>query len=192
MESKNRVTYLIQEIIIVVVGVLIAFSINNYKEKLDDETYIRKTLSAIENEIRSNQSDLDTVLSRHLEVVDMLEDSIGKSDLSLIEMITELGGFQVASLKNISLRFFISNKAELLDFRLISQLQEIESGTNVLSGKISRLADFVYANMGDRRQETKTNFMYMLLDVMESEEALLGAYTEFLKQNEAYLKQSGG
>lgn len=39
MKNNNRILYLLQEIGIVVVGVLIAVSINNYKEKSDNEAY---------------------------------------------------------------------------------------------------------------------------------------------------------
>jgi len=46
---------------------------------------------------------------------------------NLGEMIAMLVGFQVPSIKNERLRFFISNKAELLYFELMSQLLEIEN-----------------------------------------------------------------
>lgn len=189
MKIGNRITYFIQEVIIVTVGVLIAFSINSYKEKTENEAYVRKTLSAIEREIRLNQSGLDTVLNRHIEMVEVLETRSTESEEPLGEMIGNMGGFQVASLKNISLRFFVSNKAELLDFQLISQLQAIENGTAILKEKVNRLADFAYAHINDRERETKITFSYFLLDVIESEQSLMKAYNTFLEDNATHLEQ---
>lgn len=73
MKKKSRITYLLQEIAIVVIGVLIAVSIGNYKERGDNKRYIKKTLLAIENEIKSSQVELDTVLNRHVKLFEILE-----------------------------------------------------------------------------------------------------------------------
>jgi hypothetical protein len=45
-KRKEHLGYILRETVIVVVGVLIAVSINNYKEKFDNEQYIEKTLLA--------------------------------------------------------------------------------------------------------------------------------------------------
>lgn len=191
MKSNNRLVYFLQEIGIVVIGVLIAVSINNYKEKQDNEAYLEKTLLAIENEINSNKTDLDSVLNRHIEIYDFFErDSMDKKQ-SLGEILYSLGGFQVATVKNISLRFFVANKAELLDFELIAYLLEIEQVTDILSAKINRLADFAYGHVNDSSAETRTRFTYLLMDIIDSESNLLKAYADFMEENEAYLEQIG-
>jgi len=153
LNGRNRAVYFLQEIAIVVVGVLIAVSINNYKESIDNENYIEKALLAIENEIKQSQSEVDTVLNKHIRLYEALQNEIGENEQTLGEMIASLGGVQVASIKNISLRFFIANKAELMDFKLISQLLEIETQTNVLSDKFNRLANYAYAHINDRKDE---------------------------------------
>jgi len=43
------------------IEVLIAVSKGNYKESVDNEKYINKTLLGIENDIKLSQSDLDTI-----------------------------------------------------------------------------------------------------------------------------------
>ncbi|WP_421946496.1 hypothetical protein [Phaeodactylibacter xiamenensis] len=191
MKSNNRLVYLLQEIGIVVIGVLIAVSINNYKEKRGNEAYLEKTLLAIENEINSNKTTLDSVLNRHIEIYDFFErDSMDKKQ-SLGEILYSLGGFQVATVKNISLRFFVANKAELLDFELIAYLLEIEQTTDILSAKIDRLADFAYEHVNDSGAETRTRFTYLLMDIIDSESNLLKAYADFMEENEAYLERKG-
>ena len=186
---KSRIVHILQEIVIVAIGILIAVSIGNYRENKANEKYLEKTLLAIENEIELSQIELDTVLNRHLKLYELLENEIGDIDQTLGDLVSSSGGFQVASIKNVSLRFFISNKAELLDFQLISQLLEIELSTDMLSEKITRLADFVYNNVNEKNDDVKLKFYYLLADVIDGEQTLLESYSSLLNDNKSYLKK---
>lgn len=181
MKIENRLGYFIQEIVIVAIGVAIAVSIGDFKEYLDNQDYIEKTLTAVKKEIKLSQSELDTVLQRHYLLIESFENAIEDNDQSLGELISVLGGVQFPLIKNISLRFFISQKADLVDFDLISRLLEIEEHTNVLSDKMKRLADFAYENINNTEEESKITFAYLLYDAIDSEETLMKSYTEFFK-----------
>jgi hypothetical protein len=170
-----------------VIGVLIAVSVGKYKESKDNETYLQKTLLAIENEIQLSQADLDTILTRHIDLLSILEENIEANESSLGELIKNQGGFQIPFLQNISLRFFVNNKAELLDFDLISQLLEIELKINLLSDNTSRLTDFVYENVNNSDVETIVKFRFLLASVVENEQALLESYQSFLEKNKTFL-----
>ena len=119
MKRGNQILDYFKEITIVVIGVLIAVSVGNYKERLDNGKYLRKTLTAIEKEVTTSQSDIDTVLSRHIGLYKKLENEFGQNEQTLGAFISSSGGFQVAPIKNISLRFFISNKATVARMRTI-------------------------------------------------------------------------
>ncbi|HKL40332.1 MAG TPA: hypothetical protein VJ894_06620 [Cryomorphaceae bacterium] len=188
MEKKRKgpVNFL-KEVAIVVIGVLIAVSIGNYKESLDNQSYIEKTLLAIENEIKVSQTEVDTVLERHVKLFEALEEQIDNKDQSLGELVGSAGGFQVAAVKNVSLRFFVSNKAELLEFKMISQLLEIELHANALTDKIKRLADYAYEHVNDKEEEVKLKFAYLLANVIDGEQTLLESYAAFLEENGANL-----
>ncbi len=188
MKKNNRFLYFIQEVAIVVIGVLIAVSIGKYKENTENEAYVEATLLAIENEIKTSRSDVDTVLNKHLALFEKLQTEAFNEEQTLAEFIASSGGFQVASVKNVSLRFFISNKAELLEFEIISQLLDIEFMSDLLKTKVSRLSDFAYDNINERSEEVKIKFSYLLSDVIDGEQTLLAAYQEFLDQNQATLK----
>jgi len=177
----------LKEVAIVVIGVLIAVSIGNYKESLDNQSYIEKTLLAIENEIKVSQTEVDTVLERHVKLFEALEEQIDNKDQSLGELVGSAGGFQVAAVKNVSLRFFVSNKAELLEFKMISQLLEIELHANALTDKIKRLADYAYEHVNDKEEEVKLKFAYLLANVIDGEQTLLESYAAFLEENGANL-----
>ncbi|MGF1534499.1 MAG: hypothetical protein ACFCUI_12410 [Bernardetiaceae bacterium] len=185
MKKESRLFYLLQELLIVTTGVLIAVSINNYKESLDDKQYLQKTLLAIENEIKLTQVELDTVLEKHLKLYQKLEDEWGEREQTIGEFVANSGGFQVAFVQNISLRFFVAHKAELLDFETISGLAEIESRANLLSKKLDRFTDFAYQNISAKNPEAFMEFAYLLSDVIDGEQALLESYADFLKKHEA-------
>lgn len=194
MKKRNALLDYLKEISIVIIGVLIAVSIGNYKESVDNQTYVEKTLLAIENDIQQSQPDLDTVFNRHLELFELLRDKLEGSepidpDLTLMELISNFGGFQVAMNKSVSLRFFVNNKAELLDYDIISKLLDLESISELLQLKTRRLGNFVYENMDKGGEAVLLKFAYYLSDVLDSEKALLEAYSEFLKQNQKQLKQ---
>jgi len=188
MKKRSRILYFLQEISIVVIGVVIAVSIGNYKENANNERYIEKTLLAIENEIELSQTEIDTVLRRHIKLYEILGSEMGVDEQTLGELISSSGGFQVASIKNISLRFFISNKAELLEFQLISQLLDIELKSEMLSSKIKLLSDFAYGNVNEGNDEVKIKFTYLLANVIDGEQTLLESYSSFLEENKSYLK----
>lgn len=188
MKKRNQILDYFKEITIVVIGVLIAVSIGNYKENLDNKKYLRKTLEAIQNEIRTSQSDVDTVLSRHIGLLEKLEADFVENQMTLGEFISNSGGFQVAFVKNISLRFFISNKAELLEYEMIAHLLEIEQTTKILSDKLDRLASFAYDHINENDKDIMLKFSYLLSDVIDSEQSLLESYSEFLEQNQKKLK----
>ena len=188
MKKRNQILDYFKEVTIVVIGVLIAVSIGNYKEKLDNEEYLEKTLKAIQNEIVTSQSDIDTVLYRHIGLLEKLEADFIENQMTLGEFVSNSGGFQVAFIKNISLRFFISNKAELLEYEMIAQLLEIEEITKILSAKVDRLASFTYDHINENNKEVMVKFAYLLSDVIDSERSLLESYSEFLEQNQKKLE----
>jgi len=188
-DNGHHITYIFREIVIVVIGVLISISIYNYKEKLDNEQYIKKTLLAIENEIKLGQSDVDTVLNRHLALLDYIGNNIDNEEETLYEIIADQGGIQFPDVKNIGLRFFIANKAELVDFDVISMLSEIETNKNMLTSKFDKLLEFSYENMYDNDVETKTKFAVYLSNVVDSEQTLLKLYADYIDKHGEKLKK---
>ena len=193
MKKNNGVLNYLKEITIVVIGVLIAVFISNYKDGIDNEKYIEKTLLAIENDIKLSQSDLDTVYNRHLELFEILREKLEDSEaldpeLTLVELISSSGGFQVTTSKNISLRFFINQKAELLEYDIISKLLDIETQSELLQLKTRRLTDFFYENIDEGGEEVFMKLAYYLSDILDSENTLLESYSEFLDKNQKKLE----
>ncbi|MGB6268768.1 MAG: DUF6090 family protein [Olleya sp.] len=193
MKKGSPILDYFKEITIVVIGVLIAVSVGNYKERVDNEKYIEKTLLAIENDIKLSLADLDTVFNRHLELFELLREKLEGSkpidpELTLGELIISSGGFQVAVSKSISLRFFINHKAELLEYDIISKLLDIETQSELLQLKTRRLSDFVYENIDKGGEEVIIKLVYFLNDILDSESTLLESYSKFLDKNQKKLE----
>ena len=87
MKKRSRIVYFLQEIIIVAIGILIAVSISDYRENVDNEKYIEKTLLAIDNEIKLSQIEIDTVLNRHLKLYEIFENKIDDDETTLGELM---------------------------------------------------------------------------------------------------------
>jgi len=186
-ENKSVLNFL-REIAVVVIGVLIAVSLNNLKENYDNEAYIKKTLSAIENEIIQNKEAITETLKLHEKLIDTISQTEPDETETLGDLIGRLGGVQAPTVKNIGLRFFIANKAELVDYKIISQLSEIESHSTILQAKTDRLIDFVYEEVNSTETDSKELFVMHLLNVMDSEQALIELYSFFDEENRQYLK----
>lgn len=115
--KKQDVISFFREIVIVIIGILIALSINNWNENRNNEIFIDKALFAIEEEIKLNKTDMNRIVQRHKETIDSVAMHLNNDKMSLRQIIEKSGGFQIAELKNIGIRFFISNKAELIPMR---------------------------------------------------------------------------
>lgn len=187
--NNSKISNFFKEIAIVVIGVLIAVSINNFKENYENEKYIKKTLTAIQNEINQSEAAVKSVLKRHIERIDSVQVGLYNEQESLGDLVLRLGGIQSPEIKNIGLRFFISSKAELVDYQIIAQLSDIENSTELLDVKMKRLIDFMYDNITEKDKRTKTKFNYYLENVVNSESKLLELYAKFKTENKNYLKQ---
>lgn len=187
--SKQPFLSFLKEIAIIVIGVLIAVTINNLKESISNKKYTKKALSSIEKEIQHNKLEVEEILELHIALIDSIQSSVHNDQETISEMILRFGGLQTAGVKSIGLRFFISNKAELIDYEIISQLAEIETSTSLLEKKMDRMIDFIYDQAGSSDKPSKTKFLIFLGNVIDSEQAMLAFYKQFLDKNKAYLEE---
>jgi len=180
MENKkpNHFLKFLKEIAIVVIGVLIAVSINKLKEDSDNRKYISKTLNAIQKEINYSKSEIEGVLSKHKLAAASLSAKLDNEE-TISEIIVGLGGMQQAETQNIGLRFFISNKADLVEYEVISKLSAIEDSSKLLDEKLKRMTDFIFEKLDSRDRINKEKFLIHLSNVIDSERQLVRLYSAF-------------
>lgn len=180
METKKENHFLkfLKEIAIVVIGVLIAVSINKLKEDIDNQHYVNKMMNAVQKEINYSKKEVESVLSKHYILVDSISAKLVNEE-TLSEIIFGMGGIQSPEIKNIGLRFFITNKAELVEYETISQLSEIEKASELLEDKMKRFIDFTFTKIDNNDKQSKQRFLQHLKNVIDSERQLVKLYSGF-------------
>lgn len=181
-KTKKKITSFFREIIIVISGILIALYISKVSENNSNKNYLEKAKASIEKEIITNKKDLKKIITKHNTTQDTIDEKLDSKE-SLREIIEDLEGFQVPEGRNIGLRFFVSKKAELIEFETISYLSRIEFQTEIIQQKINKLIAFLYDNMENTNKESKEKFYIFLDDLIESEEGLLKSYNAYLDKN---------
>ena len=188
--SNSSIKSFIREIAIVVIGILIALFINNWNEDIKHKKFINKALYAIGEEIRYSKNDIEEVLPKHYKSINSLNSSYDNHDESIRDVFVKINGFQVPEIRNIGLRFFVSNSAELVDYEIISDLSEIEFVSKGFEMRLSKLSDLVYAKMDNTEKRIKKMVVELLVELTDSEEDLVELYEDFLAKHEASLRQS--
>ena len=94
--------YAIGEIILVVVGILIAISINNWNEKLKVEQIEQKLLKALKKEITMNINHFDEIIKYHMEsktmcisILKQFGNSTHKTDYIVLDSLVESATYPI-------------------------------------------------------------------------------------------------
>lgn len=190
MKQKSQIASFLREVSIVVIGVLIALFINNWNEKVKHDKFINKTLFAIGKEIKSSKRDVEKTLDKHILVADSIMASTNYETKSIRQTFIRLGGLQIPEIKNIGLRFFIANNADLVEYEIISDLSEIEFSSKGFELKMNKLLDLSYELMDSKNKEDKIKIAQILSEVIENEEYLLELYNDFLSKYKVSLQQN--
>lgn len=178
---KKRTISILKEIIIIVIGVLIAVWINDYKEQRSNQQFVSKTLFAIESEIEQSKTRIEKVLEKHIKLLELLQKA-KESTVSIGETVLQAGGLQYADTPNIGLRFFVTQKADLVSNDIIARLSALENGRQILGKKMDKLLEYTYNNLEKSNEMSKTKYILYLANVIESEQSLFRQYKDYLKQ----------
>ena len=127
--SAKYFKYAIGEMLLVVVGILIALGINNWNDQKKIQADVRSNLERIENEILSNQKRIDRVFDYHL----MVRDSIKQIHLpdNLADAKGKMGfwrGHQIFRLQDAAFQTAIqSGINQNIDIDLLEKLNSLYS-----------------------------------------------------------------
>lgn len=181
---------LLAEFFTVTIGILIALFINNWKQDYDNKKYMDRVLNSIENDIAESQASIDKIMPRHEALIDSVMHYLDDESISIQEITQQAGGVQYPFIKNIGLRFFISTKADLVDYDIISDLTEMEDSKKLLEKKFDKLMDYVYEAMGNTDRESKIMYIIHLSNVIDSESSLVEQFESYLS-SQAQLGEPG-
>lgn len=122
----KRLSSFIKEILIVMVGILLALIINNWNEDRKDKNYLKTITISIENELVESKKDIELTLPKQIALIDTVETYLNNESISLIEIILKGNGLQQPDIKTNSWRSLANSRIELLEYSKISALSDIE------------------------------------------------------------------
>ena len=182
--KKQNIQYVFIEIAIVLIGVLIALFIDDWREGMKNKKYVDSIMFAVSEDIKISKKSVQEVYDKHVAITDSVTHYLDDETISLLEIVKKAGGIQYSGVNNISLKFLIANKAELVDYKLISLLASIEETNDILKTKFDKLLDFSYAEMRSKDTQAKSIFIIHLSNVIDSENHLLEQFEFYLNEYE--------
>lgn len=180
---KNRILSFIREIVIVILGILIALSINTWNENRKNENYIQKALNTIEEEVKLNKENLLSIYKRHQLTIDSIQAFRNDPSISIRQILKKVHGFQIAETQNLGFKYFVSNRTDLIDFEILTLFSQMESLNQLLTLKTNKLIEHLYDHMESKKETDKFKFLTYLSEVMESEQNLLELYDYYLQKS---------
>jgi len=178
MKSLKKV---LVDMVPVILGVLIALFINDWKQGYDNERFLTKALASIDKEMTMNIDEFSGTLPKQYSLIDTIEMYLNDDRITLSDILVKSRGLQVPTVKNTSWKSFLNSKMELVEFEVISKLTDIEESKGLMGKKLDGLMDFVLNNSESREAVSKKKFMLQILNLIDSEEQLLSSYEEYLE-----------
>lgn len=169
------------EMVPVILGVLIALFINDWKQNKENEQFLNRALESIDKEMKLNIEEFNRTLPMQYAMIDTIEFYIDNDEVSLTEIFVKTKGLQVPTVKNTSWRSFLNSKMELVNFDVISKLTDIEETKRFMNRKLDGMMDFVFDNLESAESKVKKNLIMQMLNLLDSEEQLLNSYEEYLE-----------
>ncbi len=165
----------------VILGVLIALFIGNWKQDLDDKKFLDKIYLNIEKEMNSNLESFETILPIQKALIDSLDLYRTDRDVSLVDVLYKTGGIQIPTIRNSSWNSFLNSKLELVDFEVITVTSEIAEHKVYMRSKVDLLQSFVIDNLDATDNRSKERLVISIKDLMETEQQLIELYQKYLK-----------
>lgn len=167
----------------VILGILLALFINDWKQGVDDEKFLGTVMDSINKEFKENQQDLTSSIRRHEILLDTISEYIDDDAVSVGQLIGMVSGVSGVNVKNTAWKAIVGSRIELVNYRKISLLTDIDQETDMMSIKLEKLLDQVFPRIGSTDYIDKEVFRIMISDLLNAEQELLELYLQF---EEAY------
>lgn len=185
-KSSKYLKYAIGEILLVVIGILIALWINNLNDKRKIDSSILNNIVRIENEILGNQKQIEKVFEYHK----MVRDTIKHVSIPInFENIEDKFGFwrghQIFRLQDAAFQTLIqSGVSQNIDAELLEDLNTLYSNQtfyNDLSKSVTQGLYTLDFSSREGMQKVKNLISMTMEDVYFLESDLITSYDECLK-----------
>jgi hypothetical protein len=167
----------------VILGILIALLVNNWNESRSDKKFVQSVLAAVANELTDNKAELQESITEHEIFIDTLDVYLRNDSVSVVDIINKCKGLGGVSIRNASWKSFLNPKIELVDYKVISILTDIEESKQIMATQIEKMVDIVYGNFNSVGFQEKLRLKLVLNDILYTEKDLLALHEDFLTLN---------
>ena len=174
--------YAIGEIILVVIGILIALSINNWNENRKNKKYLNQMFSSIKNELKESNRDIKRVIPKQLASIDTIDVYLNNEKVTLYEIMIRANGIQMPTIKTNSWNAIANSKIELIEYEKLSALSDIEERKGNLTQRVEKQMEYIFQNFEKSDKNKKVIVKMMILDIVGAEKELQSKIEELIKK----------
>lgn len=178
---KTKIQTLFKEMIPVILGILIALFINDWKEKRDNDQFLNVVMSSISEELKENKAELTKLIGEHKQLLDTLVLYKENEEVSIGTIISKAKGIRTVSIKNTAWQTLMNSHIDLVEYEKISLLTNIAEGKANINTKFERLTDLIYEKISSTDGLDKELFYITVNDLLYIEGDLLESHEQFLK-----------
>lgn len=176
---KNYTIHFIKEIIPVIAGILIALFIDNWNSERKDQAYINQVFSTINSELKESKEDIKTTIPQQKTLIDSLEFYSDNKNVKVLDIIMKSKGIFIPKVKINAWKSVASTKIDLIDYKKVALLSNIEELKEILNNKSEFLMTYLYPNINETDKNIKQTSKMILLDIIQTEKTMLQTIERF-------------
>lgn len=181
---KNYSYQFVKEIIPVIAGILIALYIDNWNSERKDKAYLSQVFSTINNELNDTKEEISELLPQQKSLIDSLELHAHRKNSKILDVVMKSKGIYIPQVKINAWKSISNSKIDLVDYKKIALLSNLEELKLTLYNKTDFLMNFLYSNINATDYKTKQTLKMILLDIVNNEKMLQRNIELFEKNNE--------
>lgn len=180
---KNYSVQFIKEIIPVIAGILIALFIDNWNSQQKDKAYIHQVFSTIDSELKESKEELTNKMPKQQALIDSLNRYVANENISFQTIILKSNGVHIPQIRINAWKSIANTKIDLIDYRKIALLSNIEELKETLNNKSELLMSFIYSNFNTTDKNVKATAKLILMDITQTERAIYETIEDFEKSD---------
>jgi len=169
---RKNLFQFIKEIIPIIVGILIALFIDNWNVERKDRVYINQVFTMVDSELKESKEEILITIPKQETLIDSLNFYAKNKEVTVLTTVMKSGGIYLPPIKLNAWKAVSTNKIDLVDYKKVTTLSNIEELKGILSGKGELLMNFIYANINETDERIKQTIKLMLLDIIQTEKTL--------------------
>ena len=127
----------IWEMIPIILGIWIALWVSNWNENKRDRQFLERVMQSVQSENEVNLGEIREIKPRQKRLLDSVESNLNVHKATILQILSKSGGFKIPSIKNASWKALTGSKIELMDYKTLKILTDIEENKRYLKVKLT-------------------------------------------------------